>query len=59
MSERMAVIEAFAHACAFRFVLRDDICLEHDATRYSLCNGFPIVGDERFGVVHHPEEEVV
>ena len=59
MSQRMPIVQALAHATAFRLVLRDDVGLEHDGARDGLGGHIVIARRERGGVVAQPEEKLV
>ena len=59
MPQRVTVVQALAHAAAFRLVLRDDVGFEHDGARDGLGGHIVIARRERGGVVAQPEEELV
>ena len=59
MPQRVTVVQALAHAAAFRLVLRDDVGFEHDRARDGLGSHIVIARRERGGVVAQPEEELV
>ena len=59
MPQRVTVVQALAHAAAFRLVLRNDVGFEHDGARDGLGGHIVIARRERGGVVAQPEEELV
>ena len=55
----MAVVQALAHAAAFRFVLRHHVGLEHHAAGDGLGDGIGLTVDHGRYLIGKPEEELV